>query len=101
VGAYIYYLKNGITWTPHVEAQLIELSELGSELNTVAVQKLLHIKQTFSQTDKKVITSCSTAFNSSSIDGIAQTNSILFAEVQQFLPTDPDLDSVIQCGQNY
>lgn len=31
--------------------------------------------------------------------GLHKQIPILFAEIQQYLPNDPDLDSVIQCGQ--
>ncbi|WP_368567024.1 DUF5682 family protein [Acinetobacter junii] len=87
-------------WTPHVEAQLIELSELGSELKTVAVQKLLHIKQTFSQTGQGRSSHLAVQLLiRAALMGLHKQIPILFAEVQQFLPTDPDLDSVIQCGQ--
>ena len=69
-------------------------------LNTVAVQKLLHIKQTFSQTGQGRSSHLAVQLLiRAALMGLHKQIPILFAEVQQFLPTDPDLDSVIQCGQ--
>ena len=66
-------------WTPHVEAHWLELSELGSDLNTVAVQKLLQLKERlFSVRTGTIFTSCVQLFNSCSIDGIVQTHSQFF-----------------------
>ena len=87
-------------WTPHVEAQLVELSELGSDLNTVAVQKLLQLKESFSQSGQGRSSHLAVQLLiRAALMGLHKHIPVLFAEVQQFLPNDPDLDSVIQCGQ--
>ena len=87
-------------WTPHVEAQLVELSELGSDLNTVAVQKLLQLKVTFAQSGQGRSSHLAVQLLiRAALMGLHKHIPVLFAEVQQFLPNDPDLDSVIQCGQ--
>lgn len=90
----------GYAWTPYVEAQLIELSELGSDLNTIAVQKLLQLRDTFSQSGQGRSSHLAVQLLiRAALMGLHKQISILFAEVQQYLPNDPDLDSVIQCGQ--
>ena len=87
-------------WTPHVEAQLIGLSELGSDLNTIAVQKLLQLKETFSQSGQGRSSHLAVQLLiRAALMGLHKQIPILFAEIQQYLPNDPDLDSVIQCGQ--
>ena len=87
-------------WTPHVEAQLIGLSELGSDLNTIAVQKLLQLKETFSQSGQGRSSHLAVQLLiRAALMGLHKHIPILFAEIQQYLPNDPDLDSVIQCGQ--
>ena len=87
-------------WTPHVEAQLVELSELGSDLNTIAVQKLLQLKETFSQSGQGRSSHLAVQLLiRAALMGLHKQIPILFAEIQQYLPNDPDLDSVIQCGQ--
>ncbi|MCY6412601.1 DUF5682 family protein [Acinetobacter sp. VNH17] len=87
-------------WTPHVEARLIELSELGSDLNTIAIYKLLQLKETFAQSGQGRSSHLAVQLLiRAALMGLHKQISILFAEVQQYLPNDPDLDSVIQCGQ--
>ena len=87
-------------WTPHVEAQLIGLSELGSDLNTIAVQKLLQLKETFSQSGQGRSSHLAVQLLiRAALMGLHKQIPILFAEIQQYLPNDPDLDSVLQCGQ--
>ncbi|ENX64777.1 hypothetical protein F884_01482 [Acinetobacter sp. CIP 102143] len=87
-------------WTPNVEAQLIGLSELGSDLNTIAVQKLLQLKETFSQSGQGRSSHLAVQLLiRAALMGLHKQIPILFAEIQQYLPNDPDLDSVIQCGQ--
>ncbi|MDM1019610.1 DUF5682 family protein [Acinetobacter sp. VNK23] len=87
-------------WTPHVEAQLIELSELGSDLNTIAIYKLLQLKETFAQSGQGRSSHLAVQLLiRAALMGLHKQIPILFAEVQQYLPNDPDLDSVIQCGQ--
>ncbi|MDH0030483.1 MULTISPECIES: DUF5682 family protein [unclassified Acinetobacter] len=87
-------------WTPHVEARLIELSELGSDLNTIAIKKLLQLKETFCQSGQGRSSHLAVQLLiRAALMGLHKQIPILFAEVQQYLPNDPDLDSVIQCGQ--
>ncbi|ENW94654.1 DUF5682 family protein [Acinetobacter sp. NIPH 298] len=87
-------------WTPHVEAQLIELSELGNDLHRIAIQKLLQLKASFSQSGQGRSSHLAVQLLiRAALMGLQKQIPILFAEVEQYLPNDPDLDSVIQCGQ--
>ncbi|AYA02162.1 hypothetical protein BEN74_04285 [Acinetobacter sp. WCHAc010034] len=87
-------------WTPQVEANLIELAEYGSEMSGIALQKLLRLKQDFAQ--QGLGRSSHQAVQlliRAALMGLQPQIPVLFAELERFLPEDPDLDSVLQCGQ--
>ena len=87
-------------WTPHVEAQLIDLSEFGNDLNQVAIEKLLQLKQSFVELGQGRSSHIAVQLLiRAALMGLHAQIPLLFAEVQHDLPNDPDLDSVIQCGQ--
>lgn len=87
-------------WTPMVEARLIELSETGADIYAVAVARLLAIKAEFYQQGQgQSAKSAVQLLVQASLMGLHRQSSSLFAEVEQFLPNDPELASVIGCGQ--
>lgn len=88
-------------WTPQVEARLIILSESGSDIYHLATQRLLSQRQSFaeqaqSQSSAEVISLLIQA----SVMGLSEQIDVLFDEVSDILPNDPELGSVLACGQH-
>lgn len=88
-------------WTPQIEARLIELSEEGSDIYQLAIQRLLKQRDSFdeqaqSQSSAQLISLLIQA----SMMGLTEQIDSLFEEVKDILPQDPDLGSVLACGQH-
>ena len=88
-------------WTPQIEARLIELSEEGSDIYQLAIQRLLKQRDSFdeqaqSQSSAQLIILLIQA----SMMGLTEQIDRLFNEVKDILPQDPDLASVLACGQH-
>ncbi len=88
-------------WTPQIEARLIELSEEGADIYQLATQRLLaqrysYAEQAQNQSSAQVITLLIQA----SMMGLNEQIDILFDKMSQILPQDPDLGSVLACGQH-
>ncbi len=88
-------------WTPQIEARLIELSEEGSDIYQLAIQRLLKQRDSFdqqaqSQSSAQLISLLIQA----SMMGLTEQIDSLFNEVKDILPQDPDLASVLACGQH-
>lgn len=88
-------------WTPQIEARLIELSEEGADIYQLAIQRLLNQRDHFdeqaqSQSSAQLISLLIQA----SMMGLTEQIDSLFEEVKDILPHDPDLGSVLACGQH-
>ena len=88
-------------WTPQIEARLIELSEEGSDIYQLANQRLLKQREQFdeqaqSQSSAQLIGLLIQA----SMMGLTEQIDNLLKEVKDILPHDPDLASVLACGQH-
>lgn len=87
-------------WTPQVEARLIELSAEAGDVQSLAIQQLLQLKQRFYEAGQgRSSHQAVQLLLRAAVMGLHQQIPALFAEVQQYLPNDPELSSVIQCGQ--
>lgn len=88
-------------WTPAVEARLIELAELGSDIYGIATEKILAKKQSFIEQGQGQSSALAVQLLiQSAMMGLDEQMQTLFAEVRDFLPHDPDLSSVLACGQH-
>ncbi len=87
-------------WTPSVEARLIELSEQGDQLQTIAVQQLIHkqqdlqqqgLGQSAKQTAQLLAKACQL--------GLKQHFNLLEKQLQNHLQVDQNLGSLIGAAQ--
>lgn len=86
-------------WTPMVEARLIELSEQGTQLEHIALQKL---QQSMEQlTEAGTAQSCQEAVKGviqAALMGLQSYFSQLLAKLSTYLDVDNNLFSVVNCG---
>ncbi|WP_413520391.1 DUF5682 family protein [Psychrobacter glacincola] len=88
-------------WTPQIEARLIELSEEGSDIYQLAIQRLLKQREHFDeQAQKQSSAQLIGLLIQASMMGLTEQIDNLFEEVKDILPHDPDLGSVLACGQH-
>lgn len=86
-------------WTPMVEARLIELSEQGTQLEQIAIQKL---QQSIEQlTEDGMAQSCLCAVKGviqAALMGLQTYFSQLLVKLSSFLEVDSNLLSLVDCG---
>ncbi|MWP61641.1 DUF5682 family protein [Gilliamella sp. Pas-s25] len=86
-------------WTPMVEARLIELSEQGTQLEQIALQKL---QQSMEQlTEEGTAHSCQSAVKGgiqAALMGLQSYFTQLLAKLSTYLDVDNNLLSVVNCG---
>ena len=88
-------------WTPQIEARLIELSEEGSDIYQLAIQRLLKQRDHFDeQAQNQSSAQLIGLLIQASMMGLTEQMKNLFEEVKDILPHDPDLGSVLACGQH-
>lgn len=88
-------------WTPQIEARLIELSEEGSDIYPLAIQRLLKQREHFDeQAQNQSSARLIGLLIQASMMGLTEQMDHLFEEVKDILPHDPDLGSVLACGQH-
>ncbi len=88
-------------WTPQIEARLIELSEEGSDIYLLAIQRLLKQRDHFDeQAQNQSSARLIGLLIQASMMGLTEQMDHLFEEVKDILPHDPDLGSVLACGQH-
>ena len=88
-------------WTPQIEARLIELSEEGSDIYQLAIQRLLKQREHFDeQAQNQSSAQLISLLIQASMMGLTAQMDSLFEGVKDILPHDPDLSSVLACGQH-
>lgn len=88
-------------WTPQVESRLIELSEQGSDIYQLATTQLLRQRQDYAeQGQNQSSAQLISLLIQASLMGLTSQINVLFDEMTSILPKDPDLGSVIACGQH-
>ena len=88
-------------WTPQIEARLIELSEEGSDIYQLAIQRLLKQREHFDeQAQNQSSAQLIGLLIQASMMGLTEQMDSLFEEVKDILPHDPDLSSVLACAQH-
>nr|WP_314265025.1 DUF5682 family protein [uncultured Moellerella sp.] len=86
-------------WTPSVEGELIALSEKGSQLETIALNKLLTLeRQLEEQGQSRSSQSAVTLLIQSALIGLQQKIPTLFHLLEQYIQQDPKLGSLTACG---
>ncbi|WP_285962126.1 DUF5682 family protein [Pseudomonas tohonis] len=87
-------------WSPVVEARLIERSELGSSLREVAIRRLLDEEQALqaSGQGRSASRAAQLLARAGSI-GLGEQLPRLFDRLAEHLDEDPELASVVTCGQ--
>lgn len=87
-------------WTPLVEARLIECSELGSSLREVAVRRLLEEEQALQGSGQGRSASRAVQLLArAGLIGLGEQLPRLFERLTEHLDEDPELASVVTCGQ--
>lgn len=86
-------------WTPNVEGELISLSEKGSQLETIALNKLLAMeKQLAEQGQSRSSQSAVTLLIQAALIGLHQRIPTLFKLLDSYIQQDFRLESLTQCG---
>jgi hypothetical protein len=87
-------------WSPLVEARLIECSELGSSLHEVALRKLLDEEQALQGSGQGRSASRAVQLLArAGLVGLGEQLPRLFERLAEHLDEDPELSSVVTCGQ--
>lgn len=87
-------------WSPLVEARLIECSELGSSLREVAVRRLLDEEQALQTSGQGRSASRAVQLLArAGLIGLGEQLPRLFERLAEHLDEDPELSSVVTCGQ--
>lgn len=87
-------------WSPMVEARLIERSELGSSLREVAVRRLLDEEQGLHTNGQGRCASRAVQLLArAGLIGLGEQLPRLFERLAEHLEEDPELASVVTCGQ--
>ncbi|EKT62982.1 DUF5682 family protein [Providencia burhodogranariea] len=86
-------------WTPNVEGELIALSEKGTRLKTIALDKLLQMEkqledQGFSRSSQNAVKLLIQA----ALIGLTQQLPALFNLLDRYIQQDSKLDSLVACG---
>lgn len=88
-------------WTPQVEARLIELSETGSDIYQMATHRLLQQKQAYAEAGQNQSSAQMIGLLIQALMmGLHEHGQSLFTEIATILPHDPQLSSVLACGQH-
>lgn len=88
------------TWSPVVEARLIECSELGSSLREVAVRRLLNEEQALQASGQgRSAGRAVQLLARAGLIGLGEQLPRLFERLAEHLDEDPELTSVVTCGQ--
>lgn len=86
-------------WTPNVEGELISLSEKGSQLEAIALSKLLDMeKKLEEQGQSRSSQSAVTLLIQAALIGLHQRIPSLFKLLDSYIQQDFRLDSLTQCG---